>query len=109
LLIDLLIGPVRWIEGAGMKYSAVGSTRGTIHYYSVGDLNFQIPSYGTYKKLHDADPAVGFYLPRSKTLVDLEWNTAAYGTSDGVPREIAGDPELAELYRLERAEQQKKG
>jgi hypothetical protein len=103
LLIDMLLGQVRQIEGSGMKYSAssIGSQGATL-YYSVGQLKFQIPSYGTYKALHDAKVVRAYYLPRSKTLVNLESTYSI--TSYGTPRNFGQDEELDELLRLEEAE-----
>ncbi len=42
-------------------------------YYSVGNLHFQIPSYGTYERLSDAPSARAYYLPISKTLLKVEY------------------------------------
>ncbi len=83
LLIDMLFGQVRQIEGVGMKYSGSGgSGRGKVYYYSVGQMNFQIPSYGTYKSLHNANVVLAYYLPLSKTLVNLEstYSITSYGS-----------------------------
>lgn len=108
LLIDILLGKVRQIEGQGMKYSGSSGRSGRNYYYSVGEQNFQIPSHGTYKNLHDANNVRAFYLPRSKTLVNLEWDSSPSGTSHGIPKEFAGDEELSELWRLEQAEKETK-
>jgi hypothetical protein len=106
LLIDMLLGPVRQIEGSGMKYSASSTgSRGANLYYSVGQLTFQIPSYGTYKALHDANVVRAYYLPRSKTLVNLESTYSI--TSYGKPRNFRQDKELDEILRLEEAEKDK--
>lgn len=106
LLIDMLLGQVRQIEGSGMKYSASSTgSRGTNLYYTVGQLKFQIPSYENYKALHDANVARAYYLPRSKTLVNLESTHSI--TSYGKSRNFRQDKELDEILRLEEAEKDK--
>jgi hypothetical protein len=100
LLIDMLIGQVRQIEGSGMKYSASGrGSGGKVFYYSVGELDFQIASYGTYKALHDAKVVRAYYLPRSRVLLNLEstYSINSYGRSSN----YGHDEELAEILRLE--------
>ncbi len=87
LLIDMIFGQVRQIEGQGIKFSSAGGTSGgKSYYYSVGKTNFQIPSYGTYKHLHDANVVRAYYLPRSKTLVNLESNYLQSGAGRGFGR-----------------------
>ncbi len=108
LLIDMILGPVRQIEGQGTKYTASSSRRGRTYYYSVAEQHFQIPSYGTYKNLHDASNVRAFYLPRSKTLVNLEWGSSSSGVSHSAPKELTGDEELNKLWRLEQAEKEAK-
>lgn len=108
LLIDMLLGQVRQIEGSGMKYSSTSSSKGRSLYYSVNELDFQIPSYGTYKALHDANRVRAYYLPRSKTLVNLESTHAHSITSYGAPGNFRQDEELDEILRLEEAERDAK-
>ncbi len=106
LLLDLLLGQVRQVEGEGMKFSGSSQRSGRIFYYSVGDTNFQIPSYGNYKKLIDCSTARAYYLPRSKTLVNLEWGfVQQHSAPHTAPAARTGDPEIDELLRLEEEEQ----
>ena len=106
LLIDMLLGQVRQIEGSGMKYSASSTgSRGANLYYSVGKLKFHIPSRGTYQALHDANVVRAYYLPRSNTMVNLESTYSI--TSYGKPRNFRQDEELDEILRLEEAEKDK--
>ncbi len=106
LLVDILLGQVRQAEGEGMKFSGSTAKSGRNYYYSVGDTKFQIPSYGNYKKLVDCNTARAYYLPRSKTLVNLEWGfSQQHITSYASPAARTGDAELDELLRLEEEEQ----
>ncbi len=106
LLVDLLLGQVRQAEGEGMKFSGSTAKSGRNYYYSVGDTKFQIPSYGNYKKLVDCSTARAYYLPRSKTMVNLEWGFFQQHNAQHVaPAARTGDPEIDELLRLEEAEQ----
>jgi len=87
LLIDMILGRVLQIDGQGLKFSSAGGTSGgKSYYYSVGEINFPIPSYSTYKRLHDANIVRAYYLPRSKTLVNLESNYLQPSTSRGFNR-----------------------
>ena len=100
LLTDMLIGQVRQIEGSGMKYSASGrGSGGKVFYYSVGELDFQIPSCGTYKALHDANAVRAYYLPRSRVLLNLESTCSI--NSHGMSSNCGHDEELAEILMLE--------
>lgn len=93
LLIDMILRQVHQIEGQGMKYTASSSRNGRNYYYSVSEQNFQIPSYSTYKNLHDADNVRAYYLPRSKTLVNLEWS------SSSLPSRIHAHPHAGNANR----------
>lgn len=109
LLIDMLLGQVRQIEGSGMKYSASSmGSGGASLYYSVGQLKFQIPSHRTYKALHDANAVRAYYLPRSKTLVNLESTHTHSSASYSTPGNFGQDEELDEILRLEEAERDAK-
>ncbi len=108
LLIDILQGRVMQVEGQGMKYSGAGSSSGAVYYYAVGQQNFQIPSYGTYKKLHYAGAVRAYYLPRSKTLVNVEPIASPFDRSANLPKEAAADPQLSELWKLMQAEKRAK-
>jgi hypothetical protein len=109
LLIDMILGQVRQTEGTGMKYSGAGSGKnsGRVYYYSVGDLNFQIPSYSTYKALHDGNMVRAYYLPRSKTLVNVEfpYSQPSYSRSNSFsPTSMSSN----KLQKLEEAEKKAK-
>ncbi len=110
LLVDLLLGQVRQVEGEGMKYSGSSAKSGRIYHYGVGNINFQIPRYANYKKLVDCSTARAYYLSRSKTLVNLEWGFYQQHTATHpAPAARTGDAELDELLRLEQEEQRSKG
>jgi hypothetical protein len=72
-LIDIVMGRVRQVEGKAMKYSGRSSSgKGIIHYYSVGDQDFQIMWSGTWKALPDLVKIRAYYTPYSKSLVNYE-------------------------------------
>ncbi len=72
LLFDVVFGSVRQIEGRGEKYIS-RSSKSTNYYYSVGGQVLHIPSRRMYDQLNDVDNVRAYYLPRSKTLINLEW------------------------------------
>ncbi len=73
LLVDILLGQVRQMEGEGTKFHDTLPETGRTLIYAIGKINFEVPSRGAYKKLVNSHHARVYYLPRSKTLVNLEW------------------------------------
>ncbi len=102
LLLDILIGPVAQQQGVGMKFSGSSASKSHNYYYSVGGMDFQVQTIGTYNKLHDANVACAYYLPRRKWLVNIEWGLPPVPAS-----RRTGDVELDQILRLEEAEKGK--
>ncbi len=77
LLIDILLGPVHQVEGEGTKFRDTLVETGRTLIYAIGKANFEVQSRATYNKLVNSRHARVYYLPRSKTLVNLEWGYSA--------------------------------
>jgi len=69
---DILGGKVVSIEGSASKHTErARNGKGSIFYYSVGTLSFQIPASWTWEKLPQGHVRA-YYTPNSKTFINVE-------------------------------------
>jgi hypothetical protein len=78
-ILDLIGGKVISIDGPTSKHRQPSRNgRGSILYYSVGTLSFQIPASWTWENLPEGDSARAYYTPNSKTFVNVELLSAKH-------------------------------
>jgi len=107
-LIDILLGQVRTVEGRVIKFVEPGSRGGRILYFSVDKDNFQIATYGAWKKLPlDGSMVRGYYAPLSRALVNVEPLYTQAGATGSAQGRADVDEDLEELKRLEQEEVEK--
>ena len=72
-ILDLFFSSVISIDGhASKSRESTRNGRGSVCYYSVGKLSFQIPSQGQWEKLPTDCYARVYYTPNSLTFINVE-------------------------------------